>query len=90
MAAENNKYIEIRRRLDIKKNVVQMIMERKLKLFGHICGMDDNQSVKDVVFGIVGGHIMWGRPSREWMDDIKEWWLLEVHTLGIMMKDRSE
>jgi len=29
--------VEIRHRLDNKKNVMQLITERKLKLFGHIC-----------------------------------------------------
>jgi len=45
--------VEIRQRLDIKKNVMQLIMERKLKLCGHICRMDDNRLVKNVVFGII-------------------------------------
>jgi len=47
--------VEIRQRLDIKKNVMQLIMKRKLKLFWHICRMDDNQLVKNVVFGIIDG-----------------------------------
>ena len=62
---------QIRHRLDVKKNVVQMIMERKIKLFGHICRMDDNRLVKNVLFGIMDGQNMRGRPSREWMDDIQ-------------------
>jgi len=47
--------VEIRQRLDIQKNLMQLIMERKLKLFGHICRMDDNRLVKNVVFGIIDG-----------------------------------
>jgi len=44
--------VEIRQRLDIKKTGMQLIMERKLKLFWHICRMDDdNRLVKNVVFG---------------------------------------
>jgi len=64
--------VEIRQNLDIKKNVIQMIMERKLKLFGHICRMDDNQLVKNEMFGIIDGLNRRGRPSREWMDYIKD------------------
>jgi len=41
--------------LEKKKNVVQIIMEWKLKLFGHIFRMDDKRLVNNVVFGIVGG-----------------------------------
>jgi len=64
--------IEIRQRLGIKKNVMQLIMERKLKLFWHIWRMDDNRLVKNVVFGIIDGLNRRGRPRREWMDDIKD------------------
>jgi len=46
--------VEIRQRLAIKKNVMQLIMERKLKLFRYIRRMDDNRLVKNVrVFGII-------------------------------------
>ena len=47
--------VEIRQRLKVERNVVQLIMEMKLKLFGHICRMDDNRLVKVVVFGIMDG-----------------------------------
>ena len=47
--------IEIRQRFEIKRNVVQMIMKRELKLFRHIYRLDDNCLVKDVVFGIMDG-----------------------------------
>jgi len=47
--------LEIRQRLDIKHNVMQMTMERKLKLFGHICRMDDNRLMTNLVFGIIDG-----------------------------------
>jgi len=52
--------------------MVQLILERKLKLFGHICRMDDNRLVKNVVFGIVEGQNRRGRLSRELMNDINE------------------
>jgi len=70
LATEYNESIS--QRLDIKKNVIQLIMERKLKLFGHIYRMDDNRLVKNVVFGIIDGLNRRGRPRREWMNDIKE------------------
>jgi len=67
-----------------------MIMERKLKLFGHIPMMNDNQLMKNVVFRIIDGLNRRGRPSRESMDDIKEWCQTDVQTLGIIAQDRSE
>jgi len=36
-------------------NMMQMIMEKKLELFGYIFRMDDNWLVKNVVFGIIDG-----------------------------------
>ena len=71
--------IETRQRLDIKRNVVHMIVERRLKLIGHIYRMDDNRLVKDVLFGLIDGQNRRGRLSREWMDDIKEWFLVDTH-----------
>jgi len=81
---------EIRQRLDIKKDVTQLIMERKLKLFGHICRMDDNRLVKNLVFRIIDGLNRRGRPRREWMDDIKEWCRTDAQTLSIIAQDCSE
>ena len=70
-------------------NVVHAIMETKLELFGHIYRMDDNQLVKDMVFRIMDGQNMKGRPRRDWMD-IKEWCQVGTHTLSITAQDRSE
>jgi len=57
--------VEIRQRLGIKRNIVQLIMERKLNLFGHICRMDDKRLVKIAVFWIMDGQNKRGRPSKE-------------------------
>jgi len=51
--------------------------------------MDDNRLVKNVVFGIVEVQDRSERPSREWMDDIKEW-CRDGHILSIMAQDCSE
>jgi hypothetical protein len=82
--------VEVRRRAGNTKNIVQIIMERKLSLFGHICRMEDNRLVKCVVFGIMDGATRRGRPSREWLDDIKEWCQMDIHTLSRMARDRAQ
>jgi len=43
--------------------------------------------VKNVVFEIIDGINTRGRPSREWMGDIKEWCRTDVQTLSIMAQD---
>ena len=82
--------VEVRRRVGNAKNIVQIIMERKLSLFGHICRMEDNRLVKGVVFGIIDGQTRRGRPSREWLDDIKEWCQMDINNLSRMARDRAQ
>jgi len=68
-----------------------LIKESILKLFGHICRMDDKRLVKNVVFGIIDGlNSIESRPSREWKDDFKEWCWTDVQTISIIAQDRSE
>jgi len=69
-----------RRQFEIKRNVVRLIMDRKLKLLGHICRMDDNRSVKIVVYVMMYGKNKRGRHCREWIDDIKEWCQTDVQS----------
>ena len=82
--------VEIRRRVGNKKNIVQLIMERKLNLFGHICRMKDERLVKGVMFGIMEGQAQRGRPNREWLDDIREWCQEDIHTLSWIAQDRTQ
>ena len=79
--------VEVRRRVGNTKNIVQIIMERKLSLFGHICRMEDNRLVKGVVFGIIDGQTRRGRPSRatpkngvRWTSAISGGWRGTVHS----------
>ena len=66
---------------------MQQVMERKLNLFGHLCMMKDNRLVKEVMFGMFEGQTRRGRPSREYLDDIKEWCGEEIHTLNSKAQD---
>ena len=52
---------------------VDLIKQRKLKLFGHIHRMDDNRLIKTVMLGMVEGDRPCGRPAKRWSDDIVEW-----------------
>ncbi len=57
--------VEIRTRLNIKEDLVQTVMGRKLRLSGHICRMDDRRKIKMVMMGIVEGTSRRARPNRE-------------------------
>jgi len=80
--------VEVRSRVGTTRNIIQLIMERKLNLFGHICRMDDQRLVKNVMFGMVDGTSLRGSPSREWLDDVKDWCNMDIHTLSRMAHDR--
>src|SRR6218665_420798 len=74
--------VEVRRRVQCKKNIIQQLMDRKLNLFEHICRMKDNRLVKEVMFGTMEGELRRGRPCRKWLDDIKECGGEEIHLLN--------
>jgi len=64
---------EVRRRMKCQRNVLHMVMERKLNLFEHICRMNNSRLITQVVFGMVHGYGIRGRPNKKWLDGIKEW-----------------
>src|SRR6218665_3963362 len=79
---------EIRKRLNIKKDLKQALMRRKLGLFGHVCRMKNNRKIKDVMTGMMEGTGRRGRPCREWMDDVTECCQTDVHRLSLLAQDR--
>ena len=73
-----------------QKRISHVIRERKLQLFGHICRMEDNRLVKLVMTGSIKGKRSVGRPSRKWMDDIREWCGVKTDQEAVhMAQDRS-
>jgi len=81
--------VEVRRRVGNTKNIVGVIMRRKLCLFGHICRMGDNRLLKSIVFGRMDGTSVRGRPCREWLDDIKEWCNEDIYILSRKAQNRD-
>jgi hypothetical protein len=80
---------EVRRRAKTPRNIVQMVMKRKLNLFGHICRMGHGRLLKTVVFGMMDGPNRRGRPNREWLDDIRDWCKRSIHELHTIAQDRQ-
>jgi len=54
---------EIRAVVQRKETVADTIRIRKLQLFGHICRMQDDRLLKTLLFGIVEGERLPGRPA---------------------------
>ena len=65
-----------------------VLIQRKLRLFGHISRMEDNRKLKTLMFGIVDGTNKRGRPCREWMDDIVSWCKTGQQELNSLAQDR--
>src|SRR3984885_2275760 len=80
---------EVRNRLNVKKDLMQAVMKRKLGLFGHICRMEDNRKIKRVMLGIMDGKGRRGRPNREWTDDIRDWCRQDLYSLSRFALDRE-
>jgi len=69
-------------KLRIEKDLLQRAIQRKLRLFGHTCKMEDNRKLKTLMFGIVDGMNKRGRPCGEWMDDIVSWCMTGLQKLN--------
>jgi len=54
----------IRRQLSRQHTIVDGVRRRKLELFGHICRMPDNRTLKRVLFGAVEGRIATTRDNQ--------------------------
>ena len=64
---------ELYRKIQLTETLLQKVIQRKLRLFGHICRMNDSRKIKILVFGMMDGSNKRGRPHREWSDDIEQW-----------------
>ena len=79
---------EVTSRVGSTRNIIQLIMERKLNLFVHICRMDDQRLMKNRMFWMVDGTSLRWRSSRVWMDHVKDWCNTDIHTLSRMAQER--
>ena len=81
----------IKNQIDAKTGTSERLLgtvrKRKLQWFGHLV-RQDNSLAKMIVEGMVEGKRGRGRPEKQWIDNIKEWTMLE--TSEIMKKARDK
>lgn len=65
--------VDIRTKIAAQETITDIIKKRKLRLFGHICRMDNSRLLKHMVLSRMYGKGRRGRPCKEWLDDITEW-----------------
>jgi len=63
------------------ETLLSTIKRRKINWFGHICRHNSQ--------GTVEGGIKMGRPSKSWLDNIKDWTGLNAYTLYRKGEDRD-
>ena len=80
---------DIRKRIAKEETIIDIIKKRKLRLFGHICRMDDTRIIKHLIFSKMEGKPRRGRPCREWLDDITEWCQRSGQELLHLAQDRQ-
>ena len=80
---------DIRKKILKDETIVDIIKKRKLRLFGHICRMDDSRLIKHMIFSNMEGKSKRGRPCREWLDDIIEWCQRSGQELFHLAQDRQ-
>ena len=56
---------DIRKTIAREETIIDTIKKRKLRLFGHICRMNDNRLIKHTIFAKVDGKPRRGRPCKE-------------------------
>ena len=80
---------ELYRKIQLAETLLQKVIQRKLRLFGHICRMDNSRKIKTLVFGMMDGSNKRGRPHREWSDDIEQWCGITLQELSHAALDRQ-
>ena len=80
---------DIRKKISKEETIIDIIKRKKLRLFGHICRMDDSRLIKHTVFARMNGKPRRGRPHREWLDDITEWCKSSGQALFHVAQDRQ-
>jgi len=81
---------EIMKRTGTDINIMQRMIERKMNFFGHICRMQDERLIKQVIFGIMDGKNKRGRPKRRWTDDLADWCNKDICNLYTLAMDRKK
>ena len=81
--------IEVINRMQPGQRLMQMVIKRKLGLFGHVCRMGDNRLIKIAVFGMADGTRRRGGQRRRWLDDIRDWSGMTLEQLLVVAADRS-
>ena len=55
---------ELYRKIHLAQTLLQKVIQRKLRLFGHICRMNDSRKIKTLAFGMMDGSNKRGWPHR--------------------------
>jgi hypothetical protein len=80
---------ELYRKISSTKNLLQIVIQRMMQLFG-VCRLTDDRKLKSLVFGSMEGKNKRERPHREWTDAIVDWGKSSLQELSHIAQDRAQ
>ena len=81
--------VEVINRMQPRQRQMQMVIKRKLGLFGNICRMGDDCLIKMTMFAMTDGTRRRGGQRRGWLDDIRGWSGMTLEQLTRLAVDRG-
>ena len=83
---DRRRNVDIRRGLEIKRDVVNQVRSRRLSYFGHVVRMSPNRIPNIMLYGRVHGKRPVGRPKKRWLDNVRE----DCKILGLTVKEADQ
>jgi len=81
--------VEVRRGLQLTVDIYQKVIERKLNFCGCCTRHEQKETDKTVVFEVLEGSNKPGRPTREWLDNVKELCNMDICSTYRAAQDRD-
>ena len=70
------------------KQLIQNVKTQKIRYYGHVKRHSCHE--RTIFEGKVDGSRGWGRPRRQWMDDVTEWLCVDCETAGRLAMDKGQ
>ena len=84
------KIADIKKKLGVKKEIINVIKNRRLNWFGHVCRRDTNSYVKRAYKEEFAGKRKRGRPPKRWSEQVRQDLGIPLLTLERYAQDRNK
>ena len=80
---DRRRNVDIRKDLEINRDVVNHVRSRRLSYFGHVVRMSPSRIPNIRLYGRVHGKRSVGRPKKRWLDNVRD----DCKILGLTMEE---